>query len=194
MRRILVIDAHPRAGSLGAAIADTYAEAAAALGAAVSRLTLRALTFDPLLREGYASPQALEPDLVQAQEQILAAQHLVFVYPVWWGTYPALLKGFLDRVLLPGFAFKYHTGGQGWDKLLEGRSARVLCTMDWPPFAYHLLLGAPTLKALGRATLAFCGVKPVRFTDIGPVRPSTPEQRAAWLERVRGIARKESRG
>jgi putative NADPH-quinone reductase len=194
MRRILVIDAHPRAASFGAALAAAYADEAAAAGSQVDRLVLRDLVFDPILRSGYASPQPLEPDLQHAQDLIRTAEHLVFVYPVWWGASPALLKGFLDRTLLPGFAFRYHPAGKGWDKLLAGRSARVINTMDWPPLAYHLVLGAPAHKAMGRATLGFCGVKPVRFTDVGSVKGSTPAQRETWLALVRSQARREARG
>jgi putative NADPH-quinone reductase len=194
MPRILVIDAHPRAASYCDALATAYTEEARAAGAEVDRLTLRELAFDPILRTGYAAPQPLEPDLQRAQALISGASHLVLVTPIWWGAAPALLKGFLDRTLLPGFAFRYHPKGAGWDKLLGGRSARVIQTMDWPPLAFRLVLGRPAHKALGGATLAFCGFKPVRFTDVGRVKGSTPEQRAGWLEQVRATARKEARG
>ena len=184
MSDLLVIDAHPRAGSFGAALADAYAEGAAAAGVSVSRLTLRDLTFDPILHDGYAVPQALEPDLVRAQAMIAAARHVTWVYPSWWGAAPALLKGFIDRAFLPGWAFKFQSAGK-WDKLLAGRSARTIVTMDWPVWAWSLVLGAPGRKAMKGATLEFCGFKPVRVTELGPVRDSTAEQRAAWLDRVK---------
>lgn len=176
----LVIDAHPRAGSFGDALATAATEAAGA-----ARLTLRELTFDPILHDGYARVQPLEPDLVRAQEAIRAARHLVFVYPSWWGTYPALLKGFLDRALLPGFAFKMHPDRRGWDKLLAGRSARLVVTMDWPVWAFRWVQGAPGHRAMAKATLGFCGVDPVRITQLGSVATSTPTERAAFLARVR---------
>jgi NAD(P)H dehydrogenase (quinone) len=194
MPRILVIDAHPRAGSFCDALATAYVESARATGSEVERLRLRELTFDPILRDGYATPQPLEPDLQRAQGLISAATHLVIVTPIWWGAAPALLKGFLDRTLLPGFAFRYHPKGAGWDRLLAGRSARVINTMDWPPLAFRLVLGRPAQKALGGATLGFCGYKPVRFSDIGRVKGSSPERRALWIEQVRATARQEARG
>jgi NAD(P)H dehydrogenase (quinone) len=189
---MLVLDAHPRAGSFGDAIATAYTEAARERGANVRRLNLRDLTFDPILHEGYAGEQALEPDLRDATEAILAARHLVFAYPIWWGTYPALLKGFIDRTFLPGVAFQF-TGPGAWDKLLSGRSARLITTMDWPNWAYNWLQGAPSHKAMTRATLNFCGVKPVRETRLGPIRGSEPATRAAWLDLVRHDARKDAR-
>ncbi len=184
MADILIIDGHPRAGSLCDGLASAYVEAASAK-VVVERLNLRDLAFDPILHEGYATPQLLEPDLERAQAAILAARHLVFVYPSWWGTYPALLKGFLDRTLLPGFAFKFQPGKSTWDKLLAGRSARLVVTMDWPVWGYWLLQGAPGRRAMSRATLGFCGVKPVRLTELSPVRGSDDAARAGFVARVR---------
>jgi len=68
--------------------------------------------FDPNVHADSPEHQPLEPDLVAAQRDIHWAEHVVFVYPTWWGTYPALLKGFLDRVLTPGFAFIHVTRDQ----------------------------------------------------------------------------------
>lgn len=188
MSDVLVIDGHPRAGSLGAALAEAYAEAAEAAGVSVARLHLRDLAFDPLLRDGYAAPQPLEPDLVTAQAAIVACRHLVLVYPSWWGAAPALVKGFIDRTFLPGFAFRHGEGGR-LQKLLTGRSARTIVTMDWPVWAWSLLLGAPGRRAMRDATLAFCGFSPVRVTELGPVRTSTPVEREGWLRKVGAAAR-----
>lgn len=184
MRTVLVINAHPRPDSLCDALADRYAAAAAEAGARVERLDLRALHFDPILHAGYAAPQALEPDLARAQRLITEAQHIAVVYPNWWGTFPALLKGFVDRVFLPGWAFRFRAGRSTWDKLLAGRSARLLVTMDWPGWAYRLFVGAPGHRAMARATLGFCGIDPVRLTVLGQVRTSTADRRARWLEQV----------
>ena len=81
--------------------------------------------------------------LQAAQAQIAWAGHLVWVYPTWWGAMPALLKGFIDRVFLPGFAFKHHQGSSRWDKLLAGRSAELLVTMDTPPWYYRWVQRGP---------------------------------------------------
>lgn len=188
MSDVLVLDGHPRAGSLGAALADRYAAAAAGAGAAVERLTLRELAFDPILHDGYAVPQPLEPDLVRAQQLITETRHLALFYPSWWGASPALVKGFIDRTFLPGWAFRFRDGGK-WDKLLAGRSARLVVTMDWPVWAWSLVLGAPGRKAMKAATLEFCGFSPVRVTELGPVKTSTPEEREAWMRKVEGVGR-----
>jgi putative NADPH-quinone reductase len=186
MTNILLIEGHPDSTSFNAALAGTYAEGARQAGATVERLQLSALSFDPVLRHGYQQVQALEPDLQRAQEKLLWAQHLVFSYPTWWGTPPALLKGFLDRTLLPGFAFKFDSDST-WQKLLKGRSARLLVTMDFPAWYYRWLFGAPGDKAMAKSTLGFCGVDPVRISHFAMVRTSKPEQRTAWLESARKL-------
>ena len=101
-------------------------------------LRLGELVFDPVLHNGYSDIQALEPDLLSAQSDILWATHLVFVFPIWWGGIPALMKGFLDRIFLPGFAFKYRAGKTFPDKLLQGRTAHLLVTLDTPPVVLPL--------------------------------------------------------
>jgi NAD(P)H dehydrogenase (quinone) len=98
------------------------------------------------------------------------ADHLVFVYPTWWGTMPALLKGFIDKVFLPGFGFKYRKDSVWWDKLLTGKSARLIVTMDTPPWYFRWVYGRPSHNAMKKSTLEFCGVKPVKIISIGPVK------------------------
>jgi putative NADPH-quinone reductase len=95
---------------------------------------------------------------------------------------PALLKGFVDRVFLPGFAFKYRTGSALWDKLLKGRSAQLLVTMDSPPWYYRWVARQPGHRAMKKTILEFCGVGPVAVKSFGGVRASTPEKRTAWLD------------
>jgi len=107
-KRVLVILGHPSTDSLCGALASSYTAAAGNAGHEVRRINLAEQSFDPLLRHGYAEPQKLEPDLVNAQAQLKWANHVVFVYPTWWGSMPALMKGFIDRTFLPEFAFKYH--------------------------------------------------------------------------------------
>lgn len=141
-------------------------------------LRLRELRFDP-----HAHGTALDPDLSAAQQDIAWAEVIVFVYPTWWGTTPALLKGFLDRVLHPGFAFAERSDG-GWSGLLDGRAAMLVTTMDTPRWMYRWLLGAPGHRAMRDATLGFCGVAPCKILSFGPIRTSTLAQRRQWLARI----------
>jgi putative NADPH-quinone reductase len=183
-KRILVILGHPSDNSFCRALADSYVKGAEASGNEVQLISLGKLSFDPVLHDGYAKIQPLEPDLVSAQSAISWAQHLVFVYPTWWGALPALLKGFIDRIFLPGFAFKYREGSVFWDRLLVGRTAHLLVTMDSPPWYYRWIVRMPGHNQMKRAILEFSGIKPVTISNFGPVKSSTLQQREKWLTQI----------
>lgn len=184
-RRILVIAAHPREGSLSDALAQAYIEGAEAAGAQVRVLVLRAMVFARDVTAVPIEAQPSEPDIARAREDVAWAQHLVFVYPTWWGTHPALMKAFLDRLLAPGWAFRDCDRPPGFEGLLKGRSGHIITTMDTPAPVYRLLYRAPGHNALARATLGFCGIAPVRVRAFGPVKNATVEQRERWLAEVR---------
>jgi NAD(P)H dehydrogenase (quinone) len=181
---ILVINANPKLGSFTQALAERYADAARQAGHRVRLVHLRELNFALDLREGYAGTQPLEPDLQALQQAIREARHLVWAYPVWWGSVPALMKGLLDRVLLPGFAFRYDKGQALPHRLLDGRSARLLVCMDTPSWYFRWVQGAPAHRMMKRAVLGFCGISPVRISEFAPVLQSTPAQRERWLQQV----------
>ncbi len=177
--RILVIDAHPRADSFCRGIVTSIANGASAATHEVRWLALRELSFD-LNHTG----QELEPCLEHSRQEMLWAEHIMIVYPVWWGTMPALLKGWLDRVLQPGFAFEEREDG-GWEGLLGGRSATLIATMDTPRWIFGGMLHSCSIRALRDATLRFCGFSPIRVLIFSPIRTSTPELRQHWLAQAR---------
>lgn len=181
---ILIIDGHPNPDSLNAALADAYFRTAQTAGADVKKLVLRDLRFDPNLAHGYRQRTEWEPDLRRAWEMISAADHLVWVHPVWWGGLPALTKGFIDRVFLPGYAFKYRENSVWWDKLLKGKTARIICTLDQPYWYYRWVNGRPGIRQLKKMTLEFCGIAPVKVTAFGPVRSASEAGRKKMLART----------
>lgn len=183
-QRILIILGHSAQSSFCRQLAERYQHRAQAQGHSIRWLDIGQLQFDPILHQGYQQIQPLEADLQQAQQDILWAQHLVWVYPIWWGGLPALLKGFIDRVFLPGFAFKYRENSSFWDKLLSGRSAQLLVTMDSPPWYYRWISGAPGHRQMKRTILNFSGIQPVKIHSFGPMIKSNPAQREGWLRQV----------
>ncbi|HMQ04631.1 MAG TPA: NAD(P)H-dependent oxidoreductase [Pyrinomonadaceae bacterium] len=189
MKKILIINGHPDKESYCHALAEAYKKGALASGAEVKEIVLADLQFDPILHFGYRKRTELEPDLIEAWEKIKWAEHLVWVYPVWWGSVPALLKGFIDRVFLPGFGFKKRENSLLWDPLLKGRSARIISTLDQPVWFYWLVNRRPSHWAMKRLTLNFCGIKPVRTTTIGPIRLSTDAFRTRWLEKIERLGK-----
>lgn len=187
MKNILIINGHPDENSLCHSLAKSYKDGCEPQNANCTLVNLADLQFDPILHYGYRKRTELEPDLVKMQEAILKADHLVFVYPTWWGTYPALLKGFIDRVFLPGFAFRYRENSLFWDKYLTGKSARLIVTMDTPKWYYSLVYKSPGHNSLRKGILEFCGIKPVRISAFGPVKTSDDKKRKKWLNQVRKI-------
>lgn len=181
---LYILLAHPDKDSFNAQIADAYAQRAADLGHSVRLQRLGEMRFDPILWKGYKVVQELEPDLRQAQENILWCQKWVLIYPIWWGSVPALFKGFLDRTLYSGFAYKYHQTDPFWDKLLTGRCAHLITTCDAPRWWIWWQYRNSDLNAVKRATLEFCGIRPVAVTRISRVRYLSPKQRAEWIEKI----------
>src|SRR6476659_3319606 len=183
--KVLLVLGHPRKDSLCGSLAAAFAAGARQAGVDLRRLDLCELQFNPNVVAGSPRNQALEPAIREAVELVRWADHLVFVFPTWWGTMPALMKGFLDRVLIPGFAFEEHEEGGGWDKLLTGKTAHLLTTMDTPTWVYRWIYKSPGLKSLAAATLGFCGITPVRTSIFGVVKDSDSTTRARWLQEAR---------
>ncbi len=184
-KKILIINGHPNKESLCFALAAAYKEGAVQSGAAVRELAIADLQFNPNLQYGYRKRMDWEPDLALAWESIQWADHLVWVHPVWWGGLPAITKGFIDRVFLPGYAFKYREGSVWWDKLLKGKTAHIITTLDQPGIYYRLAFGRPSVNQLRKSVLQFCGISPVKVSYIGIVKTANEERRSKWLNEVR---------
>ena len=190
-KKILIINGHPNKDTFNNGIAIAYKTGAENTGAEVKEIVIGDLQFNPNLQFGYQKRIELEPDLIEAWEKIKWAEHLVWVHPVWWGGLPAVTKGFIDRLFLPGFAFQYRENSVWWDKLLKGKTARIITTLDQPSWYYWLVYGRPSVNQLKKSTLEFCGIKPVKVTYIGVVKIATPEIRNKWIEKVVALGRKQ---
>ncbi len=184
MKRVIIINGHPDKESFNYALTQAYINGAKSSKFNVKVIHIRDLDFNPNLELGYRKRTELEPDLLEAQEKLKWADHIVWVYPVWWGSVPAIMKVFIDRVLLPGFAFKKREGSVWWDKFFVGKTARLICTLDQPPWYYKLINRSPSHSAMKRLTMNFIGIKKVKITTIGPIRLSKDSFRSKWLERI----------
>ena len=187
MKKVAIINGHPNKDSFNFGIGDAYKFGAVNAGAEVKEIVISDLEFNPNLAFGYQQRMELEPDLLKAWEIIQWAEHLVWVHPVWWGGLPAIMKGFIDRLFLPGMAFQYRENSIFWDKLLTGKTAHIFTTLDQPSWYYRLINKRPSVNQLKKTTLEFCGVKPVRVTYIGIVRTSDNPKRQKWLDKVKRL-------
>lgn len=188
-RHIAIIQGHPDSTvrHFCHALADEYAKGAEDGGHEVRRIEVATLDF-PLLRTKQDFEKDRPPEAIKRVQDIVTwADHLVIIYPLWHGSMPALLKGFLEQLLRPGFAFEYQKSGGMAKKLLKGKSARIVVTMGMPAFVYRWIFFAHSLKSLKRNTLWFCGIGPVKSTIIGSIEGLTDRQRADWLDEMRGL-------
>ncbi|WP_027004001.1 NAD(P)H-dependent oxidoreductase [Hugenholtzia roseola] len=190
-KKILLINGHPNKDSFNFALAEAYKNGALASRAEVKEIVVSDLKFSPNLEFGYQKRTTLEPDLLESWEKIKWADHLVWIHPVWWGGLPAILKGFIDRLFLPGFAFQYRENSIFWDKLLKGKTARIITTLDQPSWYYWLVYGRPSVNQLKKTTLQFCGVSPVRVSYFGIVKNSKDSTRQEWIAKVEKMGRQQ---
>lgn len=187
MKKILIINGHPNNDSLNFALAEAYKNGAIKRGCELKEIVIADLKFNPNLQFGYQKRSELEADLIDAWDKIKWADHLVWIHPVWWGGLPAITKGFIDRVFLPGFAFQYRENTVWWDKLLTGKTAHIITTLGQPSWYYKLAFGNPSVNQLKKCTLEFCGIKPVKVTYIGPIKKSSELLATSSLSKVENL-------
>jgi putative NADPH-quinone reductase len=183
LRRIAIIQGHPdpAGGHLCHALADAYVSGAISAGHEIRRTEVARLDFSLLRTEAEFESGTLPPTLAEAQQAISWADHIVIVFPLWLGSAPALLKGFLEQIMRPGFAFEYRP--IGFPKTLLGnKSARLVVTMGMPSLVFRWYFGAFGTRFIERSILGFAGVKPVRQTMFGMVATAKEEQRRRWFE------------
>lgn len=188
MKKIVLINGHPNPKSLSQAFFEAYRDSAKEKGEDVFSFSLHEMEFELNLKRGYKEEQALENDLLEVQKAIKEADKLVFFYPVWWGNVPALLKGFVDRTFLPGFAFKYHKGNPFPEGYLKGKSAELFVTMDSPWWYYRFFQGGSGDSMMKRHVLKLSGISPVKFYHFQFVKKASPEKIKKWIEKVQTIA------
>jgi putative NADPH-quinone reductase len=187
-KNIVIIQGHPDSGRnhFCHALADAYAKAAQAAGHAVHRVEVAELQF-PILRTKSEFEHGPVPPIIEpVQQAIMAADHLLIIFPLWMGEMPALLKAFCEHIFRPGFAFQYRDHGFPI-KRLKGKSARIVVTMGMPALIYRWYLGAHGLKNLKRNILAFCGIGPIRDNLFGMVEGASDQTRRRWMKMMHSL-------
>lgn len=184
MKHILIINGHPNKNSFNHALSEAYIQGANKTNATVHRINISDLDFNPNLKFGYQKKLELEPDLVNAIEKIKKADHIVWVFPIWWYSYPAIMKGFIDRTFLPGITFKPIAGKPLPKKLLKGKSARLIITADSPRWYNFLIMKSPVIQQFKKGTLQFCGINPVKVSYFATIKNSSSELREKWLKKT----------
>lgn len=188
MANIALIQGHPDTSDsrFCRALAKAYAEGARSAGHEVREIDVARLDFPLIRSEADFVDKDLPPDIKTAQDTISWATHLVVVYPLWLGTMPALLKGAFEQIFRYGFGISKPGAGK-MERLLKGRSARIVVTMGMPAFIYRWIFRAHSLKSLERNIFWLCGIGPIRETLIGMIDTKSDAKRAALLARMRKL-------
>lgn len=189
-KKVFILLGHPDKDTYSGALAESYEKGAREAGHEVRRTNLGEVEFNPILHKGYKEIQELEPGLVKIQEDIKWADHIVIVYPNWWSTMPALLKGMFDRMYLPGFAFNFDKQTKKLIPLLKGRSARVIIVAGTnSPFKTRFLYGDYT-NEIEKGILGFAGFSPVKISTFGPCDRCKIDNKEVWKKEVYNLGRK----
>ncbi len=187
-KKILVLLGHPSTDTFSGSLADSYQAGAEDAGHEVTRVNLSELNFDPILHKGYKEIQELEPDLVELQDKIKQADHLVIVYPNWWCTMPALLKGLFDRFWLPGFAFNFDKETKRLVKRLSGKTGRVIIVAGThSPFKTWWKFGDFT-NEIQHGILGFAGIE-TKVSAYGPCEKVGDTCKHGWLKEIENLGR-----
>jgi putative NADPH-quinone reductase len=188
---ILVILAHPVPGSFNHAIAREVAEVAVNLGHTVIPHDLCAEGFDPLMQGSeFAKDAELPSEIERHCRELGEADGIVIVHPNWWSAPPAILRGWVDRVMRPGRAYEFVPDGKGGARpvgLLRARVGMVFNTANTPQEKEEALFGDPLEVHWRKVVFGLCGVQRVVRRNFSPVITSTAEQRRQWLEEVRRL-------
>ena len=184
MKQVLIINGHPDKESFNYALSKAYIKGVDKTDSVLTQINIAELEFNPNLKFGYRKRMELEPDLVDAIDKIKKADHIVWIFPMWWYGYPALMKGFIDRTFLPGITYQPIEGKPLPEKLLKGKSAHLIITADTPKWYDFLIMKRPAINQFKKGTLQFCGIKPVKVTYIATLKNSNSDFRQKWLEKM----------
>jgi putative NADPH-quinone reductase len=182
--QVLIIHANEDKNSFCAALANSIYRGCIAAQNPCNIIHIADINFDPILHKAYKYHTPPEPDVLEIQQQIKKSSHVVLVFPIWWGTYPALFKGFIDRVFVPDFAFKYNAKGHGHQKLLKGKQAALVCTMDTPHWYYRYVYKREAYYAVKKSLLEFCGFSKIKYMQCSRLKKSTKRQREKWIKKA----------
>jgi putative NADPH-quinone reductase len=186
---VSVILAHPQAGSFNHAIAKTAVKQLKQNGHEVFFHDLYKENFDPVLPAEEIPKAAALSYIIQGHcSEISLSDGIIVVHPNWWGMPPAILKGWVDRIIRPGVAYEFLEGDSGEGVpcgLLKARIALIFNTSNTYPEREKRVFGDPLETLWKNCIFGLCGVKEIQRKTYSVIVTSTISERMAWLEDVR---------
>ena len=188
---VSIILAHPDKGSFNHAIAEAVSETLKESGHTVSFHDLYKEKFPPLLPADEIPRAAFLPPIIRKHcAEVSSAEGIIIIHPNWWGQPPAILKGWVDRILRPGIAYNFTERDRGEgvpEGLLKARAAIVFTTSNTPSEREQAVFGDPLETIWRKCIFELCGVGNFYRKNFGIIVTSSPEQRKKWLEETAEI-------
>jgi NAD(P)H dehydrogenase (quinone) len=156
------------------------------------QINISDLGFNPNLEFGYKKRTELEPDLLEAIEKIKKADHMVWIFPMWWFGCPGFIKSFIDRTFLPGIPYEPVQENALPKKLLKGKTAGIIITADTSKWYDSSFMKSPAIHQFKKGTLEFCGISPVKVAYILPIKNSKINYKKNWLDKTELLGEKRT--
>lgn len=196
--RIAIVFNHPYEGSFGNAILNSLSKGLRAANHEVDLMHLDNDGFNPVMSKedlrAFVERKPVDSQVIDYCERLRKADHLIFIFPIWWDLMPAMTKGFVDRVLTPGVVYDHHPRGFGLVPLLKNlRSVTIITTMNKPRLLYSLVIGNLIRKAMLKSVFRTMGYRNLEWLSYCSVKSVSQEKRLKWLADLEnGYAKKFS--
>lgn len=187
--KVAIVYNHPYEGSYCKAILDTVLSGVAKAGNEADVLNLDQEGFNPVMTaadlKAFVMQKPIDPQVLAYQTRLQQADHLVFIFPIWWELMPAMTKGFIDKVIFPGLAYSQEKNSMRMKPLLTNiKSVTVISTMNTPSWLYSILFGNAVRKALLVGTFWKTGYKNRKWINLTQVKSASPAKRQSWLKKI----------
>lgn len=184
--KVVIVFNHPYEGSFGNAILNAVTKGLKNANHEVDLMHLDNDGFNPVMSKAdlkaFVEHKPVDPQVIDYNERLEKADHLVFIFPIWWDLMPAMTKGFVDRVLTPGVVYDHHPRGFGLVPLLKNlKGVTVITTMNKPKIMYSLLIGNLIKKAMLKSVFKTMGYKNLKWISYNMVKSVSQEKRVKWL-------------
>jgi len=185
MRAVIVFN-HPFEGSFANAILNAVTKGLKDANHEVDLMHLDNDGFNPVMSKAdlkaFVEHKPVDSQVIDYNKRLQKADHLIFIFPIWWDLMPAMTKGFIDRVLTPGVVYDHHPRGFGLVPLLKNlKGVTIITTMNKPKIMYSLLIGNLIRKAMLRSVFKTMGYKNLNWISFNRVKLVSQEKRVKWL-------------
>lgn len=186
--KVVIVFNHPYEGSYCNAILNSVTKGLQKANHEVDLIHLDKEGFNPVMTsqdlKAFVERKPIDPKVIEYKERLEQADHLVFIFPIWWELMPAMTKGFIDKVIFPGVAYEYKSDYKMSPLFKKIKSVTVITTMNTPKVLYRFIFGNAIRKAIITGTFWKTGYKNRKWISFNMVKMVSDEKRKLWLDKV----------